>query len=69
MKTKCIIIAKYDFTDKNGKSVKTSKAICSLGLYGFITLCSPLLNDKELLTEHPITLEVKDNKFIITNVG
>lgn len=69
MKTKCLIIAKYDFVDKNGKAVNTSKAIASLGLYGFVTICSPLLNNYDLLTEVPITLVVKGNKFIVDKVG
>lgn len=69
MKTKGLIIAKYDFVDKEGKAVKTTKVIVSLGLYGFVTLCSPLLNDKALLTEHAIELSIKDNRFYIANVG
>ena len=69
MKTKCLVIAHYNFVDKNKRQVNTTKVIASLGLYGFVTLCSPLLNDKELLTECPITLSIKDNKFVIDNVG
>lgn len=69
MKTKCLVIAHYDFVDKEKRQVKTTKVIASLGLYGFATLCSPLLNDKELLTEVPITISVKGNKFVIDNVG
>lgn len=69
MKTKCLIIAKYDFVDKNGRAVKTTKVIASLGLYGFVTLCTPLLNDKPLLSEQSINLSIKDNKFYVDNVG
>lgn len=69
MKTKGLIVAKYDFTDKKGKIVKTTKAIVSLGLYGFVTLCSELLNDKELLTEVPLIITIKDNKFTIEKLG
>lgn len=69
MKTKCLIIAKYDFTNKQGKEVKTTKAIVSLGLYGFVTLNSELLNDYKIFQEVPIVLDVTDNKFKIVKVG
>lgn len=69
MKTKCLIIAKYDFVDKKGRSVKTTKAIVSLGLYGFVTLNSELLNDSKLLNEVPVLVDVVDNKFKIIKVG
>jgi len=70
MKTKGLIIAKYDFVDKKtGKNIKTTKIVTSLGLYGLVTINSTLLNDYELLTEVPVTISIKDNKFVVEKVG
>lgn len=69
MKAKCLIIAHYKFTDKDGKEVDTTKAIIDLGNYGQVVSCSSLLNDKPLYTEANIVIEFKGKKFIIKSVG
>lgn len=61
LKVQCIKVANYDFTDKKGIHVLTSKLLISLGQYGSVTTCTNLVQDKQLLEEFTADIEV-DNK-------
>lgn len=61
-------IAHYDFTDKTGKKVCTSKMLISLGSFGVYSLCSTLANDKKLFEKFNVVIGVEDNKLKIINV-
>lgn len=64
-----LIVAHYDFTDKEGRKVKTTKLKISLDQYGVIELCSDLANDFDLLSEVKVTLGFKGNKFVIDAIN
>lgn len=57
-----LVIAQYDFTDKKGVNVKTTKFIVSLGEYGTIEDCNVQGNDLDLLEEVQVTLYYDENK-------
>lgn len=62
-------IAHYDFNDKQGKHVATSKLLISLGDFGVFTACTPLANDLKLLSKCRVKISVNDsNKLIINSI-
>lgn len=68
MKSKAIKIAHYNFEDKRGKKVNTSKLIVSLGQYGNVMICTDLANEYEIFTELSVVVESKDNKLVIKSI-
>lgn len=65
---KALVVAEYNFTDKKGKEVHTTKLLVCLGDYGTIELCTPLANGCELLTEIKVRLGYKRNNFVIDSI-
>lgn len=69
IETSALKIAHYDFTDKKGKHVSTSKLVISLGDFGVFTCCSPLANDLKTLSKCKVKIEVSDdNKLVIKSI-
>ena len=69
IETIALKIAHYDFTDKQGKHVSTSKLLISLGDFGVFTACSPLANDFKLLSKVKVKIGVNDsNKLVINSI-
>ena len=69
IETTALKIAHYDFTDKDGKHVSTSKLLISLGDFGVFTACSPNANDIKLLGKCKVKIEVNSkNKLVITSI-
>ena len=66
LETTALKIAHYDFTDKEGKHVATSKLIISLGDFGIYTCCTPLANDLKTFSKCRVKISVNDkNKLVI----
>lgn len=68
LKAKALKIAHYDFEDKKGKKVKTSKLIVSLGAFGNVMVCTELANEYDVFTELSVIVESKDNKLSIKSI-
>lgn len=64
-----LVVAHYDFTNKLGRKIVTTKLIVNLGEYGTIEVCSDLANDYDLLSEIKVHLGFKDNKFVIDSIA
>lgn len=63
-----LVLAHYNFVDKEGKEVKRTKLRVSLGEYGVVDLTIPLEESLEILSEVKVELTYKDNKFRIVSV-
>lgn len=69
IETSALKIAHYDFTDKEGKHIATSKLVISLGDFGIFTCCSPLANDLKTLSKCKVKVVVNDNnKLVIKSI-
>ena len=69
LETNALKIAHYDFTDKEGKHIATSKLLISLGDFGFFTCCSPDANDLKTLSKCKVVIEVNQkNKLVIKSI-
>lgn len=69
LETTALKIAYYDFTDKEGKHIATSKLLISLGDFGFFTCCSPEANDLKTLSKCKVIIEVNQkNKLVIKSI-
>lgn len=69
LETTALKIAHFDFTDKTGKHVATSKLLISLGDFGFFTCCSPEANDLKTLSKCKVIIEVNQkNKLVIKSI-
>lgn len=69
LETTALKIAHYDFTDKEGKHIATSKLLISLGDFGFFTCCSPEANDLKTLSKCKVIIEVNQkNKLVIKSI-
>lgn len=69
LETIALKIAHYDFTDKNGKHVATSKLLISLGDFGIFSCCTPLANDYKTLSKCKVVIEINDNnKLVIKSI-
>lgn len=69
IETTALKIAQYDFTDKDGKHVSTSKLLISLGDFGVFTACSPDANDLKTLSKCKVVIEVNQkNKLVIKSI-
>lgn len=69
LETTALKIAHYDFTDKDGKHIATSKLLISLGDFGFFTCCSPDANDLKTLSKCKVVIEVNSkNKLVIKSI-
>lgn len=69
LETTALKIAHYDFTDKEGKHIATSKLLISLGDFGFFTCCSPEVNDLKTLSKCKVIIEVNSkNKLVIKSI-
>lgn len=70
IETTALKIAHYDFTDKKGKHVTTSKLLVSLGDFGVFTCCSTEANDIKLLSKCKVKIGVNesDNKLVIKSI-
>lgn len=69
LETTALKIAHYNFTDKNGKHIATSKLLISLGDFGFFTCCSPEANDLKTLSKCKVMIEVNSkNKLVIKSI-
>lgn len=69
LETTALKIAHYDFTDKEGKHIATSKLLISLGDFGFFTCCSPDANDLKTLSKCKVIIEVNSkNKLVIKSI-
>lgn len=72
-----LVLSHLDFTNKEGRHIKTTRAIVSLLVsgeyFGSIELCSPLLNDMELYSVHTGIIEYDDsknkNKFVLASLN
>lgn len=70
MKTKCLIIAQYDFISKKGKEIKSGKALVNLGVYGVLEVTSDKLFGQELFKEISCTIDVDPyGKLVIVSIG
>lgn len=68
--TSALKIAHYDFTDKEGKHVATSKLLVSLGSFGVYTCCTPLANGLKLLEKCNVTIAITpNNKLVIKSIN
>ncbi len=67
MKAKAVTIARYDFVNKKGLAIKTTKLIVSLGKYGTFITCSELANEIPLFEE--IDVVVGQNPKLNKNDG
>lgn len=67
LETTALKIAHYDFTSKkDGKNVKTSKLLISLGDFGNIECTTPLANNLNVFDKCKVVLGVNEfNKFVI----
>lgn len=63
-----LVLNHYDFTNKQGKAVKVTKFLVSLGQYGSIEATGPLQNNLDILQEVSVELTYKDNKFRVIKV-
>ena len=62
-------IANYNFTDKDGKHIETSKLLISLGDFGVYTACSPEANGLKLLEKCKVKIEINErNKLVIKSI-
>lgn len=69
LETTALKIAHYDFTDKDGKHIATSKLLISLGDFGFFTCCSPEANELKNLSKCKVIIEVNSkNKLVIKSI-
>lgn len=69
LETSALKIAHYDFTDKDGKHVATSKFLVSLGDYGTFSFCSPEGNDLKTLSKCKVIIQVNSkNKLVIKSI-
>lgn len=69
LETTALKIAHYDFTDKEGKHVATSKLIISLGDFGVFTCCTPEANDLKIFAKCKVKIKVNDkNKLVIDSI-
>lgn len=69
LETTALKIAHYDFTDKEGKYIATSKLLISLGDFGFFTCCSPEANELKTLSKCKVIIEVNQkNKLVIKSI-
>ena len=69
LETTALKIAHYDFTDKDGKHIATSKLLISLGDFGFFTCCTPDANDLKTLSKCKVIIEVNSkNKLVIKSI-
>lgn len=69
LETIALKIAHYDFTDKTGKHVATSKLLVSLGDFGIYTCCSPDANDLKLLSKCKVKITIdNNNKLVIKSI-
>lgn len=63
MKTfNALVIAHYDFTNKEGRAIKTTKFLISLGEFGTIVACHEKGNELDLLSETFVTLKYDDRR-------
>lgn len=69
IETTALKIAHYDFTDKDGKHVSTSKLLISLGDFGVYTCCSTDANELKILSKCKVKIAVNDkNKLVIKSI-
>ena len=69
LETSALKIAHYDFTDKNGKHIATSRLLISLGDFGAYTACTPEANDLKNLSKCKVIIEVNSkNKLVIKSI-
>ncbi len=68
--TKGIVIAHYDFKNKDGKQIKTTKLRVSLGEFGYLEVCSDLANDMDILQVVNVALEydAKHSRYKISKI-
>lgn len=65
---KALVLAHYNFVDKDGKEVKRTKLRVSLNDFGIVELTIPLDESLDILSVVDVNLTYKDNKFRITSV-
>lgn len=67
---KALVLAHYNFTNKNGKEINTTKCRVSMGEYGYFDICTDLANEKALFSEIKVELlyDNKKNKLIISKI-
>ncbi len=65
-----IVVAHYNFENKNGKEINTSKLRVSLDKYGYLEICSDKVNDLPVLSQVKVELnyDEKYNKITILKV-
>ena len=64
-----LVVTHYDFVNKQGREVKTTKLIVSLGEFGTQVVNTPLANDIDVLSVIKVRLGYKDNKFIVDSIA
>ena len=67
---KAIVIAHYNFENKKGQEINTSKLRISLNEFGYIELCSNLVNEYPIFSvlNCEIEYDEKRNKYKVTKV-
>lgn len=69
LETSALKIAHYDFTDKDGKHVATSKLLISLGDFGVYSACTPDANDLKTLSKCKVIIQLNSrNKLVIKSI-
>lgn len=69
LETSALKIAHYDFTDKDGKHVTTSKLLVSLGDFGVYSACTPEANDLKTLSKCKVIIQLNSrNKLVIKSI-
>lgn len=68
---KALVLAHYDFKNKDGKEIKTTKLRVSLNEYGYLEVCSELANDIPVLESVSVSLEydAKYNRYKVTKLN
>lgn len=70
-----LVLSHLDFTNKQGKHIRTTRIRANLivgnDFFGIVELCSNLCNDMELYSVHSGIIEYdnKNNKFVLSSLN
>lgn len=66
IETTALKIAHYDFTGKDGKQIKTSKLLITMGDFGIFECTTPLANDLKIFEKCKVVVGVDNyNKLVV----
>lgn len=67
---KFVVLAHYNFKNKQGRQINTTKIKINLGDFGVVDICSELANKLDIMSVHEgeVSFDDEKNKFVLSSI-